>query len=398
MNKIIGHVFWILFCFLPAFSQHLKNASPDSRGFDDERLSRLDQIVNEAVEDSTIPGAVLLISRNDAVVFRKAFGYQQLIPQKIKMSVNTVFDMASVTKPVATATSAMILIERGYLRLLDPVKMFVPGFKAWQRDSAKAETDIRIIHLMTHTSGLPAYAPAVELVKKYGSPAPDSLISYIANVKRHHAPGEVFNYSCLNYITLQKIIETISRKSLDEFSRINIFIPLGMQHTGYQPPDMWHELVAPTEQLKDGGLLLGVVHDPLARLLMGGISGNAGLFSTADDMAVFASMMLNEGRYRDKIILSPASVRAMTHVPAGYEKFGRALGWDIYSDYSSNKGDLFSAETFGHTGYTGTSIVIDPETRTAVILLTNRVHPYDKGSVVRLRSLVANIVAGAIMK
>jgi CubicO group peptidase (beta-lactamase class C family) len=398
MHKFLRLIFLISLVFGTVFGQVLKTASPQSQGFDEDRLNRLDQLVTEAIADSASPGGVLLISRNDVIVYRKAFGYQQLIPGKIEMSVHTVFDLASVTKAVATATSAMILIERGKLRLLDPVSRFIPAFHRPPVDSMDLDREIRVIHLLTHTSGLPAYAPADILTQKYGSPAPDSLIKYIATDKRHHAPGEYFKYSCLNFITLQRIVESVSGKSLNDFSRENIFGPLGMKFTTYQPPADWNRLIAPTELLKDSGLLLGVVHDPLARMLMGGVSGNAGLFSTIDDLAVFASMMLNKGRYNGRIVLSPAAVQTMTTIPTGYEKFGRALGWDIHSDYSSNKGDLLSVNTYGHTGYTGTSIVIDPDTRIAIIMLTNRAHPYDKGNVVRLRSLIANVVAGSIIK
>jgi CubicO group peptidase (beta-lactamase class C family) len=171
-----------------------------------------------------------------------------------------------------------------------------------------------------------------------------------------------------------------------------------MNNTFYMPDSSVFPFIAPTELLAGGELLVGTVHDPLARVMMGCISGNAGLFSTADDLAVFATMMLQNGSYNGVRILSPAAVRTMTHIPPGFEKFGRGLGWDIYSAYASNKGDLFGKNAYGHTGYTGTSLVIDPDTGLAVILLTNRVHPDDKASVVRLRSLIANIVAASVIE
>ncbi len=379
-------------------AQKLHVSAPQTQGFDPVRLQQVDAVINSAIAAHDIPGAVLLVSRNDQVVYRKAYGYKELIPVKKKMTAETVFDLASLTKPIATATSAMILVDRGQLRLLDKVKNFFPDFIPWVDDSTHVQTDIRIIHLMTHTSGLPPYAPVNELKKKYGAPNPDSLLAYIARVPRHHAPGTYFKYSCLNFITLQRIVEKVSGQSLKTFSQENIFTPLHMEKTEMQPQGAIAQSCAATQLQPDGQPLIGTVHDPLARVMMGCISGNAGLFSNVDDMALFGSMMLNGGAWNGVRILSPAAVKTMTAIPKGFEKFGRGLGWDLASAYSSNKGDLFSACAYGHTGYTGTSMVIDPATHTVVILLTNRVHPYDKGHVVRLRSLVANVVAGAIVR
>ena len=396
-NRIIISIVSILFGVTLLSAQSLPLAAPQSLGFDARRLGRVDEVINNAVKDKDIPGAVLLISRHHKIVWHKAYGLKEIVPEKKKMEVNTVFDLASLTKPIATATSVMILLDRGQLRLLDKVSFYFPEFRPWTDDSTKAKKDIRLIHLLTHTSGLPPYAPVEKLKEKFGSPAPDSLLKYIATVKRHHAPGTFFKYSCLNFITLQRIVEKISGQSLKDFSAENIFEPLGMKHTSFQPQVAMCLACAPTELLENGELLLGKVHDPLARVMMGCVSGNAGLFSTAQDMAVFASMMLNKGVYKEKRILSRAAVETMTGIPAGFEQFGRGLGWDLNSDYSSNQGDLFSPKTYGHTGYTGTSMIIDPQTESVVILLTNRVHPNDGGHVVRLRSLVANVVAGALM-
>ena len=390
------YVLYITFFAVYLNAQSLPEISAREAGMDGTKLEQIDKVVNEAIDKKQIPGAVLLITRDNRIVYRKAYGSSQIYPQKKPMDMQTVFDLASLTKPIATATSLMILLERGQIRLLDKVKLYIPAFIPWKDDSTKEKSDIRIIHLLTHTSGLPPYAPVEELKKRFGSPAPDSLIHYIATVKRHHAPGTYFKYSCLNFITLQHIIEQISGQSLQDFSDKNIFEPLGMKHTGYKPSTT--KACAPTQLLDDGTLLQGTVHDPLARVMMGGVSGNAGLFSTADDLALFSAMILNMGSLNGTRILSPASVRTMTSIPAGYEKFGRGLGWDLNSAYSSNQGDLFGTQTYGHTGYTGTSLVIDPETRTSIIFLTNRVHPHDKGSVVRLRSLVANIAAASIIK
>ncbi len=392
--KLFSLFIYFLIFISFANGQSLPSATPREIGINADKLAQVDQVIEEAIDNKEIPGAVLLITRHNRTVYRKAYGYSQLYPQKRKMEVTAVFDLASITKPVATATSLMILLEQGKIRLLDKVNRYIPSFAPWIDKATKEKSDIRIIHLLTHTSGLPPYAPVDTLKKRYGSPAPDSLIHYIATVKRHHAPGTYFKYSCLNFITLQHIIEKLSGQTLQEFSHQNIFEPLGMTHTTYRPSSA--SSCVPTELLEDGTLLQGTVHDPLARVMMGCISGNAGLYSTADDLAIFAAMMLNNGQFNNRRILSAASVRTMTTLPSGYEKFGRGLGWDLNSAYSSNQGDLFGPQTYGHTGYTGTSLVIDPQTRTVVILLTNRVHPHDKGSVVRLRSLVANVVAASL--
>ncbi len=393
INKSLLLLLFFWFSFL--YAQLLPVVSPEKAGMDSNQLKRADEIINQAIQDSTIPGAVFLVTRENKIVYRKAYGYRQLLPNKKKMTVKTIFDLASITKPVATATSAMILIDRGKLRLMDRVDRFIPEFSRKNEKDHSGEP-IRIIHLLTHTSGLPPYAPVKELEKRFGSPAPDSLIAYIAGAPRHHEPGVYFKYSCLNYITLQRIIEIISGQSLDDFTRDNIFKPLGMTNTFYTPPKEKREFCAATEILKDGEVLLGKVHDPLARVMNGGVSGNAGLFSTADDLALYAAMLLNEGSWNGNRILSKPAVRKMISVPRGFEKFGRTLGWDSHSVFNSNIGDLFGDRAFGHTGYTGTSITIDPESKVVVILLTNRVHPHDQGSVVRLRSLIANVVAASV--
>ncbi len=388
-------VFLVVFLVTLLNAQSLRVVSPKVEHIDAKRLQLADKLIENAIADSVIPGAVLLVARDNKIVYRKAYGYRQLVPVKRKMEINTIFDLASVTKPVATATSAMILLERGQLRLKDRVSDFLPQFKRENRFGKP----IRIIHLLTHTSGLPPYAPVKELKEKYGSPNPDSLIAYIARMPLEHEPGTYFKYSCLNFITLQNIIQTITGQSLKTFSEQNIFKPLGMHDTFYLPPKDKINRCAATEIQPDGRVLLGVVHDPLARVMNGGISGNAGLFSTADDLAVYAAMLLNKGSWHGKRILSKRTVEAMIRIPKGFEQFGRALGWDVSSDYNSNIGDLFGNRAFGHTGYTGTSITIDPQSRTVIILLTNRVHPHDLhgGDVVRLRGRIANIVASSIL-
>ncbi len=248
---------------------------------------------------------------------------------------------------------------------------------------------------MTHTSGLPAYAHPDMLQEKYGKHEKETLFAHIEKVKRFAKPGTDYKYSGLNFITIQRIIEKVSGQPLNEFAHDHIFKPLKMENTGYILSDNQLKNCAATEVLPEG-VLIGKVHDPMARLVMKGLSANAGLFSTADDMAIYAAMLLNGGSWNGVKILSPLGVKAFSSIPQGYKKFGRSLGWDLNSAYASNQGDLLSEDTFGHTGYTGTSMVIDPQNNLAIILLTNRVHPNDKGAVIRLRSIVANIVAAAL--
>ena len=380
-------IFIVCLFSLPALAQHLERATPEQLGMDSRHLHYADEAILQSIRNNEVPGAVLAVVYKGKLAYLKAYGNKQVYPDTIPMDVNTVFDMASVSKSMSTAISAMILIERGQLRLLDKVDHYIPGFKG----------NIRILDLMTHTSGLPPYAPVDSLQKMYGSPNPDGLIEYIANCRRDFDPETNFQYSCLNFITLQRIIETISGKNLRDFAKENIFDVLGMTHTDYQPSGETLERVAPTEKQKDGSVLRGVVHDPLARIMNGGISGNAGVFSDAEDLAILAAALLNNGEYNGHRILSPQGVKAMRTVPSRLKSFGRTPGWDNSSDYASNQGDLLGPNTYGHTGYTGTSIVIDPDKDLAIILLTNRVHPNDSGEAIRLRALVANAVAASLL-
>lgn len=380
-----------------ASAQLLQRVSPASVGLDASKLINADAAILKAVQNKEIPGAVLAVVRHGKMAWLKAYGNKQIYPTNEAMTTNTIFDMASCSKAMSTAICAMILIERGQLRLLDRVNFYIPSFENWKDQNGQTQ-NIRIIDLMTHTSGLPPYAPVDSLKKKYGAPNPDGVIEYISHCKRDFKPETNFQYSCLNYITLQRIIETISGEKLNVFAKKNIFDVLGMKHTDYCPNSTLCELYAPTEKQPNGVVLKGVVHDPLARIMNGGISGNAGVFSSADDIAILVAALQNGGEWNGHRILSPLGVKAMRTVPRSVATLGRTLGWDVFSPYASNNGDLFGPNTYGHTGYTGTSIVIDPDNDISVILLTNRVHPNDSGDVVRLRSLVSNAVAASIVK
>ncbi len=378
------------------FGQGLPAARPGDAGMSAERLTLLDTLMSEALERKDFPGAVLLVAHKGKTVWRKSYGLSQWTPENRPMSADMIFDMASVTKPVATATSIMILAERGRLRLLDKVTDYIPEFTPYLLEGGIPGEDARLWNLLTHTSGLPPYTDPKEVEGLYGNPcATETLVKHIAGLRKESRPGAVFTYSCLNFITLARIVKLVSGKDLAEFADENIFKPLGMKRTFFVPPAAYLDLCVPT-QVYDGKPLRGVVHDPLARI-QGGISGNAGLFSTADDLAVFAQMMLNGGAFGKIRILSPLTVERMIEVFPKAREAGRGLGWDLDSDYASVRGDLFGLDSFGHSGYTGTSVWIDPETGTTVIFLTNRVHPDDTGSIIAMRSKVANVVASSIL-
>jgi CubicO group peptidase (beta-lactamase class C family) len=377
----------------------LPSASADDVGMSADRLERVHAVIDEAIQRKELPGAVLLVARKGKTVIRRAYGESQWVPEHKPMTVDMIFDLASMTKPVATATAIMILAEQGKISLWDRVTMHVPEFVPYADPWGTKGEDARIWHLLTHTSGLPPYTDAETARKAFGGGervTPEQLVGYIAQLPKTDPPGAAFHYSCLGYITMADIVRRLTGKTIDVFAEENIFKPLGMSHTLYRAAERFRDKCVPT-QVFDGKPLVGIVHDPLARL-QGGISGNAGLFSTADDLAVFAQMILNKGEYKGTRILSPLAVERMTSIYPRTAAAGRGLGWDLSSVYASNGGDLFGPQAFGHTGYTGTSIWIDPETETIVILLTNSVHPDDKGQAVPLRSRVANVVAASIVK
>ncbi|MBN2138676.1 MAG: beta-lactamase family protein [Sedimentisphaerales bacterium] len=344
-----------------------------------EHFAHIDEIAEAEIEKGSFPGAVVLIGRGNKTLYRRAFGNQIITPEQQAMKAETIFDIASMTKPVATATSIMILRDRGRLCLSDKVSRYIPAFGCEGKEEATIE------HLLTHTSGLPAYTNAAQLKKNHSSPCPDKVIEKICSLRALSEPGKDFRYSCLGYITLARIVETVGGKSIDEFTSENIFGPLGMKHTGYTPPDSWKDNIAATEVI-EGRALRGTVHDPLARL-MGGLSGNAGAFSTADDLAKYCRMLLRGGAYKGKRIITPESVALLTKVVS----HGRACGFDVQSGYSWIKGDNGPSDAFCHSGYTGTSIVCNPTSKIYVIVLTNRVHPDDKGGTKTIRKQVAEI-------
>lgn len=396
----------------------LRQATPESHGMDSEKLAQVDRVINDAIAAKEIPGAVLSVVRGNDIVYLKAYGNKSVVPTVEPMTTETLFDLASVSKCVGTTLAFMQLIENGYVRLTDNVDRYIPNFKPWKDPESGETVDITIRDLLSHSSGLTPYINADTFVKEYGGNDPEKMEQYIATeIKRNFRPGTDFMYSCLNFVTLQRILERVTGEKLYEYAQKNVFDVLGLRHTCYFPliytPAASNSaelagLCAPTEVQADGKPLIAQVHDPMARRIMGGNSGNAGVFSNAEDLSVVCAAVMNGGVLVDKKgralestrILSPATVRLMTTIPSQNDpSVGRALGWDKKSSHSGLRGDLFNPETtIMHTGYTGTSIVIDMESKTAVILLTHRVHPQDKGGVGRLRALVANIVAGSIIQ
>ena len=393
----------------------VKVTDPKLCGMDPVRLSRVDAVIGDAIRDGDIPGAVLSVVKGGEIVYLKAYGNKSVVPETVPMTVETIFDLASLSKCVGTTLSFLQLIEGGYVRLTDPVNRFIPEFKPWVDPESGEEVDICLRDLLTHSSGLSAYYNADLFVERFGTQQPDSLLRVISTeVERHFRPGSDFLYSCLNFITLQHILERVTGERLCDYAETHVFAPLGLKHTCYFPLDEPGRhadllpLVAPTEVQPDGSVLLGAVHDPLARLANGGNSGNAGVFSDAVDLSRICMMILQNGTVRkdlklgftapDTRLFSRAAIELMGTIPPENDpSVGRALGWDRKSSHSGPRGDLFHPDkTLMHTGYTGTSIVIDQEHHVAIVLLTNRVHPTDDGAVGRLRALVSNIVAGSI--
>jgi uncharacterized protein YbbC (DUF1343 family)/CubicO group peptidase (beta-lactamase class C family) len=351
------------------------------------RLAGIASLVQKSIQAKKIPGAVIVIGHEGQVVYRKAFGSRSLIPVRRPMMINTIFDLASLTKVVATTTAVMQLVEQGKIVLGAPVSDYWPEFK----ENGKEQVTIR--ELMTHYSGLP---PDLELEPAWSGY--ETGLNKIIAAKLDEPPGTRFVYSDINFETLGEIVHRVSGETLDVYCAEHIFRPLGMKTTLFRPPASLRLRIAPTQYEfgNHGPILWGVVHDPTSRY-MGGVAGHAGLFSTADDLAIFAEMLLEGGERNSARILSPLSIEKMTtpQSPPG-QMVVRGLGWDIDSPYSLNRGELFDVGSFGHTGYTGTSLWIDPVTKTYVIILTNRVHPDNKGEIAALRTGITTLVAGAL--
>jgi len=351
------------------------------------RLRQVPGEVEKAMQQGKLPGAVVVVGHDGRVVYRRAIGYRRLVPGKLPMRMDTIFDLASCTKVVATTTAIMQLFQEGKIRLDEPVAEYWPAF------AAHGKQDITVRELMTHYSGLP---PDLDLGLDWSGY--DTAMQMIVNTRPILPPGTRFLYSDINYETLGELVHRISGEPLNVYCERHIFKPLGMKDTLFLPPASLRNRIAPTQHEfgTTGPILWGVVHDPTSRR-MGGVAGHAGLFSDARDLSIFCQMLLNGGSYHGVHILNPLTVEKMTTPQTPPDKMAvRGLGWDIDSPFASNRGELFPVGSFGHTGFTGPSLWIDPVTHTYIIFLTNRVHPNGTGDVVELRSRIDTAVAAAL--
>ena len=350
------------------------------------KTDAIDALLDECISRGDLPGGVIEVGHAGEVVYRARAGNRMLVPEQRPVEPDTIFDLASLTKPMATAPAVMHLLERGKLSLQDPVSRFLPKFSEGRRD------EITVGHLLTHSSGLPPYHNYLD-----EGMSPEEIYAHLCEMPLQAAPGSRFIYSCLGFMLLRQIVGVVSEQRLDEYCAEHIFGPLGMAETMFNPPEELRTRCAATEQLPSG-VLLGVVHDENARALEG-VGGNAGLFSTIADVGRYCRMVLNEGELDGTRVLSAVSVRRMLAPHGLHPGDARALGWDVDSGYTPQvRGDLFPTGGVGHSGYTGTSVWLDPPTGTYVAILTNRVHPTREGVAMHLRRGVANIVGAAFAK
>jgi uncharacterized protein YbbC (DUF1343 family)/CubicO group peptidase (beta-lactamase class C family) len=370
---------WAAIFLIVIFPLPVAAAAP-KRAVATNRLAVLDSILQDAIHDNQIPGAVLLVWHDGQTLYSKAFGQRSLEPRRTPMTVDTVFDLASLTKVVATTTAVMQLVERGEIRSNDPVAKYIPEF------AQNGKEDITVRNLLTHHSGL---REDLDLTQPWQGR--DTAFSMAFAEKPVFAPGSRFLYSDINFIVLGALVERVSGTTLDQYCQKNIFAPLAMTHTRFLPPKTWLPKIAPTEYDEKGNMLRGVVHDPTARR-MGGVAGHAGLFSTAADLSKFARALLNGSPALPSLMVEKMTTPQQPPTSQSL----RGFGWDIDSPFSSNRGELLPVGSFGHTGFTGTSVWIDPTTRTYVILLTNAVHPRGMGTAVALRTKIATAVAAAL--
>ncbi len=362
-------------------------STPAPMPFNLAHMKYADGAIEDAIASRKTPGAVLLVGCGDNVVYLKAYGNRAVEPDAVPMTTDTVFDLASMTKPMATATSILILAERGKIDLRAPVAKYIPEFGQNGKDKITVE------QLLLHRGGLIADNP----MKDYED-GPQLAMQRIWALKPRSEPGTKFVYTDVGPIVLGELVRRVSGKRLDEFARDEVFEPLGMTETSFAPLDEDRlKRTAPTEK-RDGTFMLGEVHDPRSYAL-GGVAGHAGLFGTAEDVSRWCRMLINGGELDGKRILSADTVAEMTKMRCLPDGTGcRGYGVDIDSSFSSCRGERFApGTTFGHTGYTGTMFWVDPVNKVYFILLTNRVHPDGKGDVKELRSTVATVVAEALL-
>jgi len=350
----------------------------------DAKFARIDDAVTATIEAGGCPGAVVLVIQENLVVYRKSFGNRTVEPSSAPMTLDAIFDLASLTKPIATATSIHHLIDAGKLKSTDKVSTYWPEF------AVSDKGDVTIEQCLLHTTGL----TADNAIGDYAG-GKTKAFEAIAGLKLEAKPGTRFRYSDVGFLVLGNLVERITKMPLDEYAAKHVFNPIGMKDTHFKVPAEKLGRVAPTGK-RDGTIIRGDVHDPRAYAI-GGVAGHAGLFGTADDLAIYATMLLNAGVHDGKPMLSPNAVKLFTagvNVPPAGK---RSLGWDVATGFSAPRGNAFrDGDGFGHTGFTGTSLWIDPGTKTAIIILTNRVHPNDKGNVTELRRKIGTIVGEAV--
>ena len=356
--------------------------SPLEAGFDAESLAAIEPLITAAIAERKLPGAVVCLGRRGRIGWLKAYGDKQLAPERQPMTVDTVFDLASLTKPIATATAVMKLVDMGRVRIDEPVVKHLPEFAPHGKDVLTLED------LLVHHSGLIADNPLGD----YGE-GRERAWRRICDLKLLSPPRSKFIYSDVNFIVLGELASRLRGEPLERLVQERIFAPLGMRETGYTPGPELRARAAPTQQ-REGRWMRGEVHDPRAWKL-GGVAGHAGLFSTAADLAVYAQAMLNGGQFGETRLLAAETVERMTR---GYAVSSglRGLGWDKRTGYSINRGERLSDAAFGHGGFTGTVIWIDPQLDLFFIFLSNRVHPDGKGLVNPLAGKIATIAAGAL--
>lgn len=344
-----------------------------------------DAAIEQAIDKGSIPGAVLVVGQNGAIIYEHAYGSRAIVPNREPMTLDTIFDAASLSKVIATTPAMMQLFEEGKVRLDDPVTNYLPEFQG-------GKSDITVRLLMTHFSGMPP-----DLVLKPKWSGYETGIQKALTTVPIAPPGARFIYSDINFILLGEIVHRVSGQPLNAYVRDHIYGPLGMKDTGYLPRAELVSRIAPTEIDDDTGQpFRGTVHDPTSRY-MGGVAGHAGVFTTGEDLAKYAFVLLAHGTYNSVRLFSPATVDKFTEPASPADQpIIRGLGWDIDSPYSSNRGELYPIGSYGHTGFTGTSMWIDPRSNSFVILLTNAVHPHGGKSIVSLRARVATSVAASL--
>lgn len=357
---------------------------PEAIGFDSRVLEEIEPAIQEGLQAKQLPGCVVAIGRGTCLAYLRAFGHRAIEPEPIPMTTDTVFDLASLTKPIATATSVMRLVDLGYLRITDRVADHLPEFATEGKDV------ITIEHLLIHQGGLIADNALADYQL-----GPSVAWERVAGLKLKAPVGTKFIYSDVGFIVLGELVRRVSHESLADFSRRQIFCPLGMCETSYLPNESLRLRAAPTER-RNNAWMQGEVHDPRAHLMQG-VAGHAGLFSTARDLAKYAAAMANGGELWGGRILCPCTWSDMT-TPREVSSGKRALGWDVRTGYSSNRGEGMSDRAFGHGGFTGTAMWIDPETKLFVIFLSNRVHPNGKGAVNPLAGRIGGIAVRSSLR